>query len=396
MSEPMQESTKKLLFLDEFHKSYGAKMGNFAGYSMPITYSLGLIQEHLHTRSNAGLFDISHMGQVYISGGDAINFLNKILPVPCEKLTIGKARYTLLLNEEGGIIDDLIITKIDENIYSIVINAECVDKDMTHLNRYASKYQSLEVTLLRDRALLALQGPKSEIVLNDLLTKPSKPTSVPISELTFMRGSEFLFEKESIWVTRNGYTGEDGFEISLPYSITNLFAEKLVKRSEVTLIGLGARNSLRLEAGLSLYGNDIGEHTNPYEANLSFTISKLKLKNTDIEEDFIGAQAIRKIMVSTPKRIKVGILPFGKAPIRENVLLFETEADAEKGDTQKDANVGTICSGGFSPSLNCPIAFAYVTYPHRNVNTTLWANLRGRAIKVQVVELPFIEHNYKR
>lgn len=378
----------QLLFLDGFHKSYQAKMGVFANYSMPFNYSLGLMKEHMHTRTSAGLFDLSHMGQVHVYGSKACAFLNTILPIPCDKLTIGKSRYTMLLNEKGGIIDDVIVTRKGEELFCIVINAACKEKDMTLFKTYVKEYSNVTIKLLVDRVLFALQGPLAESVLSDVLDNDV----TTVNSLTFMKGDTLHFEGIPLWICRCGYTGEDGFEISAPNSIAKQLAETLIAKNEVALVGLGARNSLRLEAGFPLYGNDMDEGINVYEAQLSFAISKLRLNNADERYDFIGAKATRLAAKNPPTKIRVGIMPSGKAPIRENVLLY---AHNNINPSPSDA-IGEICSGGFSPSLQRPIAFAYLQYSYHKEATVLWADLRGKMVEVKVCALPFVSHNYKK
>lgn len=374
----------KILYLEALHKQLGAKMGEFAGYNMPLLYNAGLIKEHIHTRTQAGLFDISHMGQFKIMGSDVEHFFNYLLPIYVDKLKVGKSRYTLLLNNQGGIIDDVILTKIGEQEYGLVVNATCLDKDYAHFLKALNKYKGITLEYLENRVLFALQGPDAESVLCDAIGNKH------IQALTFMTGMPFTFQNTHAWINRSGYTGEDGFEISIDNEYAEPLFMALLKDPRVSPIGLGARNSLRLEAGLCLYGHDMNESTNPFEADLGFTISKKRLIDNEDSIGFVGKYALRAFDSTSIATLRVGIKPKGKAPIREDVLLYISE----DVNPIKDNQIGHICSGGFSPTLNTPIAFAYVKTEYSKIGQVLWAHLRGKLIEVEVCELPFVPHNY--
>lgn len=377
-------SELKSLFLEKLHINNGARMGGFAGYNMPIQYQNGLMKEHLHTREAVSIFDVSHMGQIHISGKDNTNFLDRVLPIPSASLKVGRARYTVMLNERGGIIDDLIITRKSEDVFWVVLNAACMEKDMKHLSDVAKSFPNVQIDILDDRCLCAIQGPQAIKKVAGLANASGEAS---VEDLKFMSGFEMKFQGIPLWANRSGYTGEDGLELSIPHSIAEELIETLLQDKEIKLAGLGARNSLRLEAGLSLYGNDMDENTNVYEANLGFAISKLRLENTN-GIDFIGAEVTRKAKNETPKRMRVGVQPSGKAPMREHVELFGSENGSKK--------VGEICSGGFSPTLGVPIAFAYVEQGYNDIGQKIFANLRGKFVETTVCELPFVAHRYKR
>lgn len=383
-------STQLFLQLDSLHRNAKAVMVPFAGYSMPLNYGEGLLQEHLHTRNNASLFDVSHMGKLRITGEDALSFLNYLLPIPSERLAIGKARYTVMLNKNAGIIDDLVLTRTGEAEFLMIINAACIEKDLKHINSTANEFSSLSIKQLTEHCLLALQGPKAASVAGHLFSNQKNS----IESLAFMAGTELSFQNTKLWINRCGYTGEDGFELLVPGNIAESIAKELLSDERVKPAGLGARDSLRLEAGLPLYGDDMDEGTTVYEAAVGFVISKLRKENKNNERDFIGAEATRVASQQAPKKQRVGIRPSGKALLRKGTLLYAD--NAMPGDAAEDTAIGKICSGGYAPSLKGPIAFAYIEQGYVNNDTVLYAPLRNKMEEVTVCALPFVPHKYKR
>jgi len=357
--------------LHPFHLALGAKMVSFAGYEMPVQYPAGILAEHLHTRSQAGLFDVSHMGQLRLAGGDAARALEALVPGDLLALASRRMRYTLLLNETGGILDDLMATRLDDGFF-LVVNAARKEADLTHLS--ARLGADTRVELLEDRALLALQGPAAAAALSYCCEG--------IERLGFMTAMETTLAGYECLVTRSGYTGEDGFEISVPAVGATAVAEMLLARPEVRPIGLGARDSLRLEAGLCLYGHDIDETTTPIEAGLSWTIGKRRRA----EGGFPGAAVVLRQLTEGATRTRVGIRPDGRAPAREDTPVVDAAG----------ANVGGVTSGGFGPSVGGPIAMGYVDCRHATPGTPLAVLVRGTARPARVERLPFVPHRYYR
>ena len=355
--------------LDGWHRARGARMVPFAGYQMPIQYE-GIMAEHLWTRESAGLFDVSHMGQLILSGEGVEAALEKMVPGDIAALAEGKQRYSLLLAEDGGILDDLMITRAPMGLY-VVVNGAVKWDDIAHLREYLP--DEITISHLEDRALLALQGPKAVDALKRVVPG--------VDRLFFMEASSFLWGLEPLWISRSGYTGEDGFEISLPAEHAAEFADLLCKEPEVKPIGLGARDSLRLEAGLPLYGHDLDPATDPVEGDLSFAISKRRRA----EGGFPSADRILKALAGGAARKRVGLSVEGKMPVREGALLF-AGADV----------VGEVTSGGFAPTVNAPIAMGYVATVHAAVGTALEAEVRGKRVAVTVTALPFVPHRYHR
>jgi len=356
------------------HREMGGKMVGFAGYDMPVQYDgMGVLKEHLHTRSHAGLFDVSHMGQALLTGAtDPAAALEKIVPGDIAGLEPWKMRYTVLLNDEGGIIDDLMVTRWDDKTLFLIVNAACKDKDCAYIQKMAGSLAKLQY--LPDRALLALQGPEAEAVLSRLLPLAAA--------MKFMTSTKVRYEGHELYLSRSGYTGEDGYEISVPASFAEAFAYALLSHGEVKWIGLGARDSLRLEAGLCLYGHDLDEQTTPVEANLKWVVQKRRRE----EKGFAGADKIIGQLKNGTARLRVGIKPEGKAPLREGTELFA--ADGRK--------VGIITSGGYGPSVDGPVAMGYVETAFSAVDTRLQAMLRGSSRPCEVAALPFIKPNYRR
>lgn len=351
--------------LDALHRRLGARMVPFAGYSMPIQYE-GIIAEHLWTRTSAGLFDVSHMGQVLLPLTEDTQ-LESLIPGDITGLAIGALRYSLLLDESGGILDDLMVTRRETDLY-LVVNGAVKAEDIARLRSHG-----LTVTYRDDWALLALQGPLAVAALERLVPG--------VADLRFMRAAAFTWQGHALWISRSGYTGEDGYEISVPATVAEDFAEALLAQPEVKPIGLGARDSLRLEAGLPLYGHDLDTTTDPIEAGLQFAISKRR----KLERGFPAADALMARLQDGPARKRVGLLVDGKLPAREGALVFS-------GDTQ----IGIVTSGGFSPSLGVPIAMAYVAAAHAADGTALEIEVRGKRLAATVTPMPFKPKNYVR
>jgi len=356
------------------HKELGGKMVGFAGYDMPVQYDgAGVLKEHIHTRTQAGLFDVSHMGQALLTGAsDPALALEKIVPSSMTGLEPEKIRYTVLLNDNGGILDDLMVTRWDDKTLFLIVNAGCKDKDFAYINKKIGS--EVKLKYLSDRALLALQGPLAEKALSRLFPL--------VSAMKFMTMTKVIYEGQELYISRSGYTGEDGYEISVPSPLAVNFAKKLLSFNEVKLIGLGARDSLRLEAGLCLYGHELDETTTPIEANLKWVIQKRRRE----EGGFCGAEKILGQLEKGTTKLRVGIKPEGKAPVREGTEILS--ADGRK--------IGLITSGGFGPSVDGPVAMGYVETGFAHEGTKLQVMLRGTVRPCEVVALPFIKPNYKR
>lgn len=360
--------------LESLHLSLGAKMVPFAGYNMPVNYPLGVLKEHVHTRTHAGLFDVSHMGQGEISGADVASALETLVPGDLKALKPGQIRYTVLLNDEGGILDDLMVTRPaeagQENTLVLVVNAGCKDRDFAHI---AAKLNG-KATLVRhdDAALLALQGPSAAKVLARFI-----PAAASMS---FMTSRVDAFEGVPVRLFRSGYTGEDGYEISVPAARSEQVARRLLAEPEVEAIGLGARDSLRLEAGLCLYGNDIDAATTPIEAGLSWVIGKRRRA----EGGFPGAAKILRQLTDGAAKTRVGLKPLGKAPARAHTEIQDTNGN----------RIGEITSGGFGPSVNAPVAMGYVDSRFAVSGTRVNLVVRGQALPAEVAPLPFAPHRY--
>ncbi|SFB37526.1 aminomethyltransferase [Rhizobium sp. NFR07] len=367
--------------LHALHLSLGAKMVPFAGYDMPVQYPLGVMKEHLHTRAAAGLFDVSHMGQVIVkakSGSyeDAALALEKLVPVDILGLKEGRQRYGFFTDANGGILDDLMITNRGDHLL-VVVNAACKDADLAHMK---ANLPNCDVTLLDDRALVALQGPRSQAVLAELWAG--------VSGMKFMDVREVPLHDVPCIISRSGYSGEDGFEISIPADKAEEIAKALLGHPDCEAIGLGARDSLRLEAGLCLYGNDIDATTSPIEASLEWAIQKARKAGGDREGGFPGAERILGELANGTTRRRVGLKPEGKAPVRSHAKLY---ADAE-GKTE----LGEVTSGTFGPSVEGPVAMGYLPVSHASAGTTVYAEVRGKYLPMTVAALPFITPTYKR
>lgn len=368
--------------LHDLNVSLGARMVPFAGYEMPVQFPAGVLKEHLHTRAAAGLFDVSHMGQVIVrarSGDntDAARALESLVPVDVVGLAEGRQRYALFTAEDGGILDDLMIANRGEHFF-VVVNAACKEADLAHM--MARIGDSCEVTMLTDRALIALQGPRAEAVLAELWGD--------IAGMRFMDVRACDLHDADCIVSRSGYTGEDGFEISIPAEQAERVCRHLLDHPDVMPIGLGARDSLRLEAGLCLYGNDIDTTTTPVEAGLEWAIQKVRRTGGDRAGGFPGADNILGQFASGAARRRVGLKVDGKAPVRPPARLYS--------DAEGKAEIGHVTSGGFGPSLEAPIAMGYVPVPLAAPGTPLFAEVRGKYLPVTVTALPFVPNTFKR
>ena len=367
--------------LYDLHTSLGARFVQFAGCEMPVQYERGVLKEHLHTRAAAGLFDVSHMGQIVVraKSGDvahAASALERLVPVDLAGLKPGRQRYALFTNNHGGILDDLMVAHRGNHLF-LVVNAACKVADETHLRAHLSDVCEIERL---DRALIALQGPKAEAALARLAPECVSMRFMDVHALEIL-GAYCV-------VTRSGYTGEDGFEISMPPNRAADIATALLKDPNVAPIGLGARDSLRLEAGLCLYGADLDETTTPIEASLAWAIQVARRRKGEREGGFPGAEIILQQLTTGTSRRRVGFLPEGRAPIRAGAAIF-AEEDASKP-------VGTITSGGFGPSLDRPVAMGYVPVAYAKPGTVVFAEVRGKRLPMAVTTLPFIAPKFKR
>jgi aminomethyltransferase len=368
--------------LHALHLEMGARMAPFAGYDMPIQYALGVLKEHLHTRVAAGLFDVSHMGQIALrprSGriADAAQALERLVPVDVLGLRLARQRYAVFTNDSGGIIDDLMIGQCGDHL-ALIVNAGRKDVDERHLRDALSDVCTVDA--LADRALLALQGPAAEAVLARL-----SPSS---ASMRFMDIRPVLIAGASCLVSRSGYTGEDGFEISVSARDAEMLARTLLQDAAVTFVGLGARDSLRTEAGLCLYGPDIDESTTPVEAALGWAIQKVRRRVGTRAGNFIGADVVLEQLERGASRYRVGLKPRARTPVRAGVLLY--------ADASASQSIGTVTSGIFGPSAAGPVAMGYVPRALTAPNTLLFADVRGHRLPVNVTKLPFVPHRYKR
>ena len=357
--------------LHSLHVALGARMVEFAGYAMPVQYPTGILTEHQHTRAQAGLFDVSHMGQIRLTGPDVAVALETLVPGDIKGLAPGRQRYTLFTNDAAGILDDLMVTNAGDHLF-VVVNAGCKHEDLAHLQAKLGGRIGIEAQC--DRALLALQGPAAAGVLQRL--------APGIAGQGFMTGREVAVDGVSCFVTRSGYTGEDGFEIAIPAEHASRVAQRLLAEPEVKPIGLGARDSLRLEAGLCLYGHDIDTGTTPIEAGLNWVIGKRRRA----EGGYPGAAVVTDQLAKGTRRRRVGILPEGRQPAREGTVLTDAAGAA----------VGTITSGGFGPSFGGPVAMGYVETAHAADGTSLQAVVRGQPRPAVVAPRPFVPHRYYR
>jgi aminomethyltransferase len=368
------------LALDGLHRELGGRMVPFAGHLMPVQYAAGVMKEHLHTRAAAGLFDVSHMGQVILrphagTGKERLGrAFEAMMPVDVLGLPEGRQRYGLFTNDRGGILDDLMFANRGDHLF-VVVNAACKAADVARMRAALGEVAGVEV--VEDRALLALQGPQAEAALSRIVPG--------VAALRFMDVATLRSDYGDLWVARSGYTGEDGFEVSVPQAGAEAMARALLAMAEVAPIGLGARDSLRLEAGLPLYGHDIDERTSPVMAGLSWAIQKVRRAGGARAGGFPGSETILKDLAEGPAAIRVGLRPEGRAPMREGTVLW----DAPEGGR----NIGGVTSGGFGPSVDGPIAMGYVP---AGTTGTLWGEVRGRRLPAAIVPLPFHPTSYKR
>ena len=361
--------------LCDLHVGRGARMVPFAGYVMPVQYPMGVLKEHLHTRASAGLFDVGHMGQVILrprrSMAELVAGFEAMMPVDVAGLAEGRQRYGLFTNDTGGILDDLMFANRGDHLF-VVVNAGCKAQDIAHMQAHLDSVA--EVVPVTDRGLLALQGPQAEAVLDRLVPGTAA--------MRFMESAVFA----DIWVSRSGYTGEDGFEISVPDARLAAFAGALLADPAVAPIGLGARDSLRLEAGLCLYGHDIDTETSPVEAALTWAIPRVRRAGGARAGGFPGETRILRELQGGPDRLRVGLRPDGRAPMRERTDLFAPDGTP----------IGRVTSGGFAPSLDAPVAMGYVAASHAVPGTAIEGEVRGRRLPATVVSLPFRPSTYKR
>ncbi|MDB4594536.1 glycine cleavage system aminomethyltransferase GcvT [Candidatus Pelagibacter sp.] len=355
--------------LNKLHQVNQAKFVEFAGYEMPIQYSSGIIEEHKFTRSNSGIFDVSHMGQLFIYGDDNLTEdLEKIFPLDLKNLKLNSSKYSFLMNDKAGVHDDLIITKLEEG-FLIILNAACKDNDFKILTGLLKdKYKMI---LDDQRSLIAVQGPKSVDILNQILEK--------VEDLNFMSGNWFTYKDQKLYVTRSGYTGEDGFEISITNELAEVFTQELLEKG-AKLIGLGARDTLRLEAGLCLYGHELGIETTPIEASLKWAISKERLNNGG----FIGSDKIINQIRDGAKKIRVGIKPEGRLIAREKTKIYN----------ESEEMIGEVTSGTFGPSVNGPIAMGFVDQIFSKKDTRILLEVRGKKYPANICGLPFYKKSY--
>jgi aminomethyltransferase len=364
------------------HVALGGKMVPFAGYEMPVQYGPGVLREHLHTRKAAGLFDVSHMGQIALrakSGPveNAAVALERLAPQDIVKVAPGRQRYTQFTNAAGGILDDLMVANFGDHLF-LVVNAACKEADAAHLRKHLSDVCVIEP--LPDRALIALQGPRAESALAAFCA------DAPL--MRFMDAGPHEVDGIDCFVSRSGYTGEDGFEISVPAERAERLANKLLENADVLPIGLGARDSLRLEAGLCLYGHDIDTATTPVEGALEWSIQKSRRAGGARSGGFLGAQEILAQLEKGAPRRRVGLRPEGRAPVREGAALFADNASIEP--------IGAVTSGGFGPSLNAPVAMGYLPASLATPGTQVFAEVRGQRLPLKVAITPFVPNTYKR
>lgn len=361
--------------LYNLHLELGARMVPFAGYEMPLQYPMGILKEHLHTRSKAGLFDVSHMGQVRLTGKNAAAALETLVPVDIIDLDINRQRYALFTNEQGGILDDLMVSNGGDYLF-LVVNAACKQQDIAYLRQHLSGQCTVEE--LSDRALLALQGPEAGAVMARLAPETAK--------MIFMDTAKVTLVGVECFISRSGYTGEDGFEISVPNEQAETLARLLLVQPEVAPIGLGARDSLRLEAGLCLYGHDMDTQTTPVEAGLSWVLSKVRRAEGARAGGYPGATIILAQLASGVERKRVGLLAKDRVPVRDGAQILDAHENV----------VGQVTSGSFGPTLDGPVAMGYVEIAHAKTGALLHANVRGKAVPVEVTKTPFITQRYYR
>lgn len=361
--------------LYDLHVELGAKMVGFAGYAMPVQYPMGIMNEHKHTRAGAGLFDVSHMGQVVVRGDNPAKAFESLVPVDVIGIAPMTQRYALFTNEQGGILDDLMISNAGDHLF-VVVNAACKERDIALMQ--SGLEGQCTVTPLEDRALLALQGPAAGAVMARIAPETA--------DMVFMDWRPMTIDGMDCFIGRAGYTGEDGFEISVPADKAADFARKLLAEEEVAPIGLGARDSLRLEAGLCLYGHDLDDNTTPVEGSLLWAMQKVRRADGERAGGFPGADVIFKQLAEGVSRKRVGLLINGRAPVREGAEIQDAD-----GNT-----IGTVTSGGFGPTLEAPVAMGYVTTANAKIGTEIKAIVRGREIPMTVAKMPMVPQRYHR
>lgn len=376
MSDHATEAPLLRTPLYDLHVSLGAKMVPFAGYAMPVQYPAGILKEHVHTRSQAGLFDVSHMGQVMLVGPDAAAALESLVPVDIIDLPVGMQRYALFTNEAGGVMDDLMVANFGNDRLFVVVNAACKAQDIAHMQQHLSGRCKVEV--LADRALLALQGPAAGAVMARLAPETAN--------MVFMNTATVTLVGAECYISRSGYTGEDGFEISVPADKAEALAKELLSQPEVAPIGLGARDSLRLEAGLCLYGHDLDQQTTPVESSLLWALSKVRRADGARAGGYPGADVILGQIAGGVSRKRVGLRPNARVPVREGAELVD----------ESGRRIGVVTSGGFGPTLEAPVAMGYVETAFAKVGTRLAAMVRGKPVPVEVASTPFVPQRYHR
>lgn len=372
-------STETLLKtpLHNLHLELGARMVPFAGYDMPVQYPLGVMKEHQHSREQAGLFDVSHMGQILLRGANAAQALETLVPVDIIDLPVGMQRYAMFTNEQGGILDDLMVANLGDEQLFLVVNAACKDQDLAHLRRHIGEQCDIQ-PLFEERALLALQGPAAVTVLARLAPQ--------VAQMTFMQFKPVTLLGVDCFVSRSGYTGEDGFEISIPADQAEKIARALLAEPEVGPIGLGARDSLRLEAGLCLNGHDMNEQTTPIQASLLWAISKVRRADGARAGGFPGAEVIFAQQQEGVARKRVGLLPQERTPVREGAEIVDADGNI----------IGSVCSGGFGPTLGGPLAMGYLDIQYTALDTPVAAIVRGKKVPMLVSKMPFVPQRYYR
>jgi aminomethyltransferase len=363
--------------LHALHRELGARMVPFAGYDMPVQYPAGVLKEHLHTRAQAGLFDVSHMGQILLTGANSAKALETLVPVDIIDLPVGMQRYAMFTNENGGILDDLMVANLGNDQLMLVVNAACKHDDLAHLQKHLAGQCTIE-PLFEERALLALQGPEAVTALARLAPE--------VANMTFMQFASVKLLGVDCYVSRSGYTGEDGFEISVPADQAEALARRLLAEPEVAPIGLGARDSLRLEAGLCLYGHDMNTETTPIEASLLWAISKVRRADGARAGGFPGAEKIFGQQQAGVSRKRVGLLPQERTPVREGAEIVDAN----------DKPIGIVSSGGFGPTLGAPLVMAYLDSAHLALDSEVWAIVRGKKVPMKVSKMPFVAQRYYR
>ncbi|MGA8137708.1 MULTISPECIES: glycine cleavage system aminomethyltransferase GcvT [Pseudomonas] len=373
----MSTESLKQTPLHALHLQLGARMVPFAGYDMPVQYPLGVMKEHQHTREKAGLFDVSHMGQIRLVGAAAAKALEALVPVDIIDLPVGMQRYAMFTNEAGGILDDLMVANLGNDELFLVVNAACKEQDLAHLQKHLGHLCEV-LPLFEERALLALQGPAAVSVLARLAPE--------VTKMTFMQFASVRLLGVDCYVSRSGYTGEDGFEISVPAASAEALARSLLAETEVEAIGLGARDSLRLEAGLCLYGHDMNSETTPVEASLLWAISKVRRVDGARAGGFPGAETVFAQQQQGVSRKRVGLLPQERTPVREGAEIVDQDGQV----------IGNVCSGGFGPTLGAPLAMGYVDSSQAALDSEVWAIVRGKRVPLKVSKMPFVPQRYYR